>query len=217
MYQLAIFDLDGTLLDTIKDLGVACNVALEAYGYPQHDIEAYKYFVGNGIYKLVERALPEDQRGEETVTRVKATFDAYYEAHKADFTRPYEGIKEALERMQKKGVHLAVVTNKAHAFALQLIEEELPDLIEKVLGQREGIPTKPHPVGVLEMLAHFKVEATSCIYIGDSNVDIQTAQQAGVTSIGVVWGFRGESELREAGADYLVSQPKELVEIIVGQ
>lgn len=215
MIKLVIFDLDGTLLNSITDLGNACNVALKQFGYPLHDEQAYKKFVGNGIYKLVERSLPKEARNQENVLKVKAIFDAYYKAHSLDETRPYPGIELLLMKLKEKGIHCGVVTNKAHEYAVELTQRFFADTIEKTLGQREGIPTKPHPQGVLEMMTYFQVEPSECLYIGDSNVDIQTAKAAGVTSIGVLWGFREAKELENEGANYLAENVKDLEKIIL--
>lgn len=217
MYQLAIFDLDGTLLDTISDLSTACNVALETFGYPLHREETYKTYVGNGIYKLVERSLPLEARKEENVLRVKEVFDAYYKAHSLDQTKPYVGIINLLKNLKKQGISCGVVTNKAHPYAVELVKLFFGDLIEHTVGQREGIPTKPHPQGVLEMMMHFKVPHEACIYIGDSNVDMQTAQAAQLKSIGVLWGFRSREELIQSGATYLVENTEQLEAIITGK
>lgn len=215
MIKLVVFDLDGTLLNSITDLGNACNVALKQFGYPLHDEQAYKKFVGNGIYKLVERSLPKEARNQENVLKVKAIFDAYYKAHSLDETRPYPGIELLLMKLKEKGIHCGVVTNKAHEYAVELTQRFFADTIEKTLGQREGIPTKPHPQGVLEMMTYFQVEPSECLYIGDSNVDIQTAKAAGVTSIGVLWGFREAKELENEGANYLAENVKDLEKIIL--
>ncbi|MEE1072913.1 MAG: HAD family hydrolase [Cellulosilyticum sp.] len=215
MIKLVIFDLDGTLLNSITDLGNACNVALKQFGYPLHDEQAYKKFVGNGIYKLVERSLPKEARNQENVLKVKAIFDAYYKAHSLDETRPYPGIELLLMKLKEKGIHCGVVTNKAHEYAVELTQKFFAATIEKTLGQREGIPTKPHPQGVQEMMAYFQVEPSECLYIGDSNVDIQTAKAAGVTSIGVLWGFREAKELENEGANYLAENVKDLEKIIL--
>lgn len=216
MYQAAIFDLDGTLLNTISDLSTACNTALEEFDYPQHDEETYKTYVGNGIYKLVERSVPIDKRDRADVLQVKAVFDAYYSEHSLDQTKPYEGIVELLTKLKEKGIACGVVTNKAHPYAQKLMELFFGDLIDHTLGQREGVPTKPHPQSVIEMMSYFKVLPEDCLYIGDSNVDMLTAQAAGVDSAGVLWGFRSKEELAKAGAKYIVRTPKELENILLG-
>lgn len=214
MIRLVIFDLDGTLLNTITDLKNACNVALEQFGYPLHDETAYKTYVGNGIYKLIERSLPQEARDEEKIYQVKAVFDAYYAAHSLDETKPYPGTEALLTHLQDKGIACGVVTNKAHDYAVHLVDRFFGKGIQLTLGQREGIPTKPNPQGVKEMMAYFKVKPEACLYVGDSNVDIETARAAGVPSIGVLWGFREEAELRVAGADYLAEDVSVLESII---
>ena len=215
MYQLAIFDLDGTLLDTIEDLSNACNYALKSFGYETHDVAAYKYFVGSGIYKLVERALPEGAKDEASVLKVKAVFDEYYGAHSEDYTKPYEGIQEALTILNAKGIQCAVLTNKAQVYATELIKRQFKDQIAFVMGQREGVPTKPNPIGIYDLIKKFDVQKEACIYMGDSDIDMLTAKNAGVTSIGVLWGFRTKEELLNAGAHHLAEKPEELVKLIL--
>ena len=216
-WKVVIFDLDGTLLNTIADLGNACNVAMEAFGYPKHDEATYKTYVGNGIYKLVERSIPASMRNEAHVKEVKTVFDAYYKAHSLDETRPYFGIETLLEHLNKQGIACGVVTNKAHEYAVDLMKRFFGEAIGHTLGQREGVPTKPNPQAVYEMMTYFEAKPEECLYVGDSNVDIQTAKAAGVTSVGVLWGFRGEDELRAEGADYLVSSTQELEDLILGK
>lgn len=203
MYDLVIFDLDGTLLDSIGDLMTACNVALGHFNYPTHEEEAYKQFVGNGIYKLVERALPREARTTERINEVKAVFETYYKAHSLDQTRPYEGIINLLETLKAAGIRCCILTNKAEGYAKELVAHFFPGLIDEVVGQREGIPTKPDPIGITQLLQTYHIEPSKCLYVGDSNVDVQTGQNAGVAVCGVLWGFRSEKELREAGATYL--------------
>lgn len=215
MKRLVIFDLDGTLLNTISDLMKACNHALGKFGYPLHDEASYKKFVGDGIYKLVERSLPKEAQDEANVLRVKAVFDAYYKEHSLDETKPYPGILELLSNLKAQGVYCGVVTNKAHQYAVELVKQFFGETIDETLGQREGIPTKPHPQSVHEMMSHFNVEPEACLYIGDSNVDIQTAKAAGIPSIGVLWGFRDEVELKGEGADYIVKDAKALEALII--
>ena len=215
MYKLAIFDLDGTLLDTIEDLKNACNYALQTHGFETHETEAYKYFVGSGIYKLIERALPETARDTSVVLKVKATFDTYYKAHSEDATKPYEGIISLLTCLKEKGIQCAVLTNKAEPYAKALVSRQFGDLVAHVIGQKEGVATKPDPIGIDTLLKRFHCTKTECIYIGDSDVDIFTAQNAQVTSVGVLWGFRTKQELKVAGAHYLVESPKALENIIL--
>lgn len=216
-WKVVIFDLDGTLLNTIADLGNACNVAMEAFGYPKHDEATYKTYVGNGIYKLVERSVPASVRNEVHIKEVKAVFDAYYKAHSLDETKAYPGIETLLTHLKEQGIACGVVTNKAHEYAVELMKQFFGELIDHTLGQREGVPTKPNPQAVHEMMAYFKAKPEECLYIGDSNVDIQTAKAAGVTSVGVLWGFRGAEELKAEGADHLVSSAMALEELILGE
>lgn len=212
--KAAIFDLDGTLLNTLTDLAVACNHALETYGYPTHQVEAYKMFVGNGVYNLVKRILPEDAQDEETRAKVKAAFDAYYEAHTVDFTKPYDGISEMLDALKKKGVKMIVISNKAHNFVVQLIQDIFPGIFDVILGQRDYVPKKPDPAAVFEALGQVAVAPENTIYVGDSGVDMQTGKNAGLLTIGVAWGFRGEAELLENGADAIVHLPEEIIDFI---
>ncbi len=216
MYQLAIFDLDGTLLDSIKDLSMACNFALKSFGYKAHTTEAYKRFVGSGVYKLIERAMPPEKRTPMSIQEVKAVFDNYYGAHSLDYTKPYEGILELLEGLKTAGVYTTVLSNKPHLYTVELVERFFGEGIDKALGQRENVPIKPHPVGIQELLAAFDIPKEKCIYIGDSDIDMQTAKAAGVTSVGVLWGFRDRKELIESGADYLAADATALKEIILG-
>lgn len=214
MYKLAIFDLDGTLLDTIEDLANASNYALKQHEFEGHETYKYKKFVGDGVYKLVERILPESHRDEVTRAKVKETFDWYYKIHSFDCTKPYEGILEVLEGLREKGVHTAVVSNKPHLFAKELVKNVFGERIELAYGQRDGLPTKPDPHTVEEVIRHFGIKKEECIYIGDTNVDIFTGKNAGVKTIGVLWGFREREELVAAGADYVVEEVGELSEII---
>ena len=198
--SLVIFDLDGTLLDTIGDLAVACNAVLGVRGLPQHTYEEYCHFVGNGILRLVERALPEPLRTPETVAAVRADFVKYYTEHIDAHTRPYDGIPELIAELARRGVALAVASNKFQAGTEKLVGLFFPGVtFAAVLGQRPGVPLKPSP---------------AVLYVGDSGVDIETAAAAGVRSAGVTWGFRDRAELIAAGARHLVDRPGELLELL---
>ena len=213
--KLAIFDLDGTLLDTIADLAHSTNYALRQNGFPEHPVEAYNFFIGNGINKLFERALPENEKTEENVMQVRKTFLPYYDLHLKDYTKPYNGIHELLIKLQSAGVMPAVASNKYHSATVKLIENLFPDIsFVAILGQREGVPVKPDPAIVYDILKIAKVLPEETIYIGDSGVDIQTAANSRVTSIGVTWGFRPREELESAGANHIVNQPEEILSII---
>lgn len=213
--QLAIFDLDGTLLDTVADLANATNYALSLCGYPTHPTDAYYQFVGNGINMLFFRALPEDVRTEENVMRIRSLFVPYYNEHNADDSRPYEGITELLELLQDKEIIIAVASNKYQQATKKLVQYFFPTIrFAAIYGQREGIPVKPDPTVVNDILEETGISRTRTIYIGDSGVDMQTAHNAGVESIGVTWGFRDEKELRENGACHIVSKAEEILPLM---
>lgn len=217
MKKLAIFDLDGTLLNTIEDLGYAANHALQAHGYPTHSIASYPFFVGNGVRRLIERVLPEDARTEATIDRLLVTFKEYYNDHNTDYTKPYEGIPELLSLLSSRGVAIAVASNKYQAATEKLISHFFPTLsFIAVEGQKEGVPVKPDPSIVFEILAKAKTPKADTIYIGDSGVDMETARRACVDSVGVTWGFRPEKELVENHADTIVNSPGDIAKLIFG-
>lgn len=213
--SLVIFDLDGTLLNTIDDLGYACNHALEACGFPTHAIEEYPRLVGNGVNKLIERALPEGQKDEETVMRVRAHFVPYYNAHNCDFTRPYDGIPELLESLKARGCMLAVASNKYQAATEKIVSHFFPGVFDVVLGEREGVPRKPDPQIVRDIEAKLQrdeVPSTySVLYVGDSLVDQATAANAGVPFVACSWGFVAREKLVEAGCEHIIDSPRELL------
>jgi len=215
MIKLIIFDLDGTLLNTIDDLADCANHVLQQNGYPVHEIEAYKYFVGNGVEMLLRRALPKNIP-ETAFSEILKQFMNYYEIHKADKTAPYEGMVETLEQLQDKGILLAVATNKPHELLPELMHYYFPSIKwAAVFGNRKNIPIKPHPQIVCDILAAVqqttkKINKEEILYVGDTAVDMETAQNAGITKIGALWGFRTKEELEQAGADYIISCPQEL-------
>ena len=213
--QLVIFDLDGTLLDTVADLANATNQALEQCGFPTHPVGAYYQFVGNGINKLFARALPAEHSNEENVQRIRSLFVPYYNQHNADCSRPYPGLVELLRTLQSGGVLLAVASNKYHEATLKLVRHFFPDIrFAAIYGQREDVPIKPAPDIVFDILRETGVAKESALYVGDSGVDMQTARNAGVESVGVTWGFRSEEELRECGAAHIVYDAKEIWQIV---
>lgn len=215
MTELVIFDLDGTLLNTIGDLAASCNTVLGAHGLPQHSYEAYCRFVGNGIMRLVERALPEAMRTPEMVAAVRRDFVTYYTEHIDIHTEPYDGIPELLDRLTAQGVRLAVASNKFQTGTEKLIRRFFPEVpFEVVLGQREGVPLKPDPAVVGEILGTTGTVRENVLYVGDSGVDMQTAAAAGIRSVGVTWGFRQRAELEEAGAWRIVDHPREILEAL---
>lgn len=215
MKKLVIFDLDGTLLNTIADLAASTNHALRQLGIGEHPLESYPTFVGNGIRKLFERALPATLRTPEMVEKVREIFLAYYDVHNVDETVPYEGILSLLEKLQNMGVQLAVASNKYQSATEKLIAFYFPAIkFVSVLGQREGIPTKPDSRIVQDILATAQVTAEDTLYVGDSGVDMQTAHNAGIESVGVSWGFRPISELEANGAEHVIHQAEELLSFI---
>lgn len=216
MVKAVIFDLDGTLLDTIEDLANACNYSLSTLGYEVYKIDEYKRFIGNGRYKLIERILPEGSKKGDSFNRALALFDQYYGEHMVDMTRPYEGIIDLLDCLIEKGIKLAIVSNKPHEFTTEVVEKYFGNSFEIVYGQREGCPVKPDPRTIFEVIDRIEVDLQNCVYVGDSDVDIKTARNAGIKSIGVAWGFRGQGELEEAGADFIATSVKELEKIILG-
>ena len=210
--ELVIFDLDGTLLDTIGDLAVACNAMLAVRGLPQHSYEEYCHFVGNGILRLVERALPEPLRTPENVALARADFVRYYTEHIDVYTKPYPGIPELLAELTRRGIRVAVASNKFQAGTEKLIRLFFPEIpFAAVFGQRPDVPLKPDPAVVGEILACTGVPRERVLYVGDSGVDMETARAAGVRSAGVTWGFRDRGELVAAGAGRLVDRAEELL------
>lgn len=212
--MLVIFDLDGTLLNTIADLAEASNYALEKCGYPVHSPAAYPFYVGNGVRRLLERVLPEEERTPENIDRMHAYFVEYYGANLTCHTRPYPGIVELLHGLRDNGIEIAVASNKYQAAVSELIGHYFPDLEwAAVAGQREGVPVKPDPSIVFGILSECPTPKSEVLYVGDSGVDMVTARRAAVTSIGVTWGFRGEKELRENYADHIVDSPSRILHL----
>lgn len=216
MYKCVIFDLDGTLLDTLEDLADAGNYALEQLGYPPHEVEKYKYFVGNGIPKLIESILP---HGSDSESYDKACdfFSGYYSLHSTDKTKPYNGICDLLEKLKVNGIKTGVASNKDHDFSEKLVNAFFGDLIQIVCGRKDGVPKKPAPFSVNYIMEQLGVNKSETLYVGDSNVDMMTAANAGLKSCGVLWGFRRENELRESGAHFIVKNVDELYNIIIDQ
>ena len=215
MKKLIIFDLDGTLIDTIADLAGAANYALKSLDYPIHPTETIRTFVGNGINKLLERALPECERTEINVMRMRSHFVPYYDLHNADLSQPYPGIVSLLEALQTKGVMTAVASNKYQAATEKLIRHYFPQIqFVEVLGQREGVNVKPDPTIVFDILRKANVSPEDVLYVGDSGVDMQTAINAGVDAVGVTWGFRPRAELEGFCPKGLIDKAEELLRFV---
>ena len=212
MYKIYIFDLDGTLLDTLSDLAAAVNYALRTHGMPEHSIDDVRRFVGNGVRKLMERAIP-DGAANPQFDETFATFRQYYMAHSLDTTRPYEGIPETLAALKERGCRLAVVSNKMMAATQELCQHFFPDTIEVAIGENEAesIRKKPAPDTVFAALRQLGVGKEGAVYVGDSDVDLETARQSGLPCISVLWGFRDRDFLIKHGAKTFISAPQELL------
>lgn len=214
-YQLAIFDLDGTLLNTIGDLAVGCNHILSGEGLPTHTYEQYCMMVGNGVKRLVERALPEECRTPEYIEEMRRRFVEFYYDHIDTHTTPYAGIVELLAELQQRGVKLAVASNKFQAGVVRLMERFFPEIhFEATLGGRPGIPAKPEPDIANEIIRLVGVTPDSTLFIGDSGVDMLTAHAAGAVAVGCAWGFRSREELIETKADHIIDHPSEILGLI---
>ena len=212
--MLLIFDLDGTLINTIDDLGQACNHALSACGFPTYKIEDYPRLVGNGINKLIERALPEEHRNEATVLRLREYFVPFYDQHNCDLTRPYDGIPELLQTLKAAGHTLAVASNKYQAATEKIVAHFFPNTFDVVLGEREGIPRKPDPQIVWDIIHRLSPLASNLspiYYVGDSLVDAETAKAAKLPFVACTWGFCTKEQLQTAQPNYMVSHPSEIL------
>lgn len=210
-YRAAVFDLDGTLLNTLADLADSGNELLASYGMAPHPEPAFRYFVGNGSRKLMERILP--GKSPEQIDEALGRYKAIYEKHLTAKTTPYEGIAETLSALKARGVRMAVCTNKHISAAEALIRKYFPaDTFDAFEGDRSGVPRKPDPAHVRIVLEKMGVRPEETVYLGDSGVDMQTAVNAGTLPVGVLWGFREKDELMENGAQILLSKPSELLE-----
>ncbi|WNG40723.1 HAD family hydrolase [Archangium violaceum] len=213
--RAALFDLDGTLLDSLHDIGAAMNHALASQGLPVHPLAAYRHFVGEGVQVLVSRAVPADRA--ELQAPVLAAYRAFYAEHMQDHTRPFPGIPALLARLADEGVKLAVLSNKPDASTRRLVADLLPDVrFGAVYGERSGVPRKPDPTAALSIAAELGVGPGDCAFIGDTGVDMETARAAGMYGVGVTWGFRGEEELQTHGARVLARTADELLQALVG-
>ena len=213
-YSAVVFDLDGTLLNTLTDLHASVNIALDHYGMPPRTMDEVRTFLGNGYLYLIAHCVPYNTP-DEKIAEVLEYFEKYYYSHSMDTTCPYEGIPELLAELQRRGVRLAVASNKFQAGTEKLIGRYFPDIrFDVVLGQRPDVPLKPDPAVVGEILTATGVAAGEVLYVGDSGVDMQTAAAAGVRSAGVTWGFRTRAELEQSGARHIVDRPAELLGLL---
>ena len=213
--QGIIFDLDGTLLDTLADIGDSVNLMLAEYGFPGHTTDDYRRFIGNGIHMLVTRALPIDGRSEEMIDAcVRRARELYWENWNRK-TRPYAGITELLDHLKTRGLPLAVLSNKPHDFTIRYVKAYFDRWDFKVVvGQSDRFPVKPDPASALDIARRMGLPPESFLFVGDSAVDMQTASAAGMHAVGVAWGFKGPQELRETGCRTLVDHPLEILPLV---
>jgi len=213
--MIVIFDLDGTLLNTIDDLATAANAALVSGGFAKRSLEECQSFVGNGIMKLLERALPDGEQTAQNVARIRPAFFSYYDAHLTDFTRPYTGIAQLLKQLCARGIKLAVASNKYQSATEKLIKHFFAGIsFTAVLGQRENVPIKPDAQVVREILSLAGETEKTCLYIGDSDVDMQTARNAGVRACAVTWGFRKREVLEKYNPDFYADIPADILRFL---
>lgn len=208
-----IFDLDGTLLDTLEDLTDSVNYAMQQFGLPTHTLDAVRGFVGNGVATLIRRAIPQGAENP-SYEAILAAFKEHYAKHCEDKTRPYEGIMEALALLQKQGYHLAIVSNKFDGAVKQLCKKYFGEYISVAIGESDQVKRKPAPDTVYQALRELGSEGSRAIYVGDSEVDLQTAQNAQLRCVSVTWGFRTKEQLLNAGADLIIRTPQELPELL---
>ncbi len=214
-YKAVLFDLDGTLLDTLEDLADSANHALAEMRMPEHPVDAYRYFVGDGMMTLIERIVPDDRRNEKIILETADAFRRHYSGNWHVKTRAYPGIREMLTALVDAGLQLAILSNKPQDFTELCVERLLGDFpFAPVLGQREGIPKKPDPAGALEIAEILNTAPEQFLYLGDTSIDMYTAGRAGMCAVGVLWGFRTERELRESGADHLLRAPSDLLTLL---
>ena len=215
MIKTILFDLDGTLLNTIDDLADAGNWVCAQHGWPTFTVEQFKHMVGNGIPKLIERFSPESARTPDQLAATLAEFTARYDAHKEDKTAPYPGIPELLDALKAEGIQTAVFSNKADPLCGKIIEHYFgAGSFSIVRGNRPGVPTKPDPTGVYSLMKDLGADTSSTLFVGDSDVDILTGHNAGLPAMGALWGFRGRAELTAAGADALAAVPTDILDFV---
>jgi phosphoglycolate phosphatase len=215
MPKAVLFDLDGTLLNTLYDLADSGNYVLSLNGWPVHEAEAYKYFVGDGVTVLLRRILPEAHRTPDEIERVKKVFVEHYQVHAIDKTKPYDGVEEMLDSVKKSGLKMAVISNKPDAQTQYIVSKFFGDgLFDYVIGNRSDLPLKPDPAIVRLTLESLGVSSADALYVGDTGTDMKTAKNAGCFAVGVTWGFRPKEELLENGADIIINAPDEIAGLL---
>ncbi|MBQ7046058.1 MAG: HAD-IIIA family hydrolase [Clostridia bacterium] len=217
MIKAALFDLDGTLTNSLKDLATAVNFAITKHGYPKQPLEKFNMFVGDGMLKMVERAIAPAKVDDERLLFLKEEFLGYYSEHYADYTTNYKGVPELLDSLRKKGIKIAVVTNKDTDMAIALLNKVYGDMFDFIIGKQEGLAAKPAPDSSYLAMKALGVTADECVFLGDSGVDMQTANNCGATAVGVTWGFRSKEELLSNGAKYIIDEAHELLDILEGK
>ena len=214
MYKAVIFDLDGTLVNSLEDLAVATNYALEQHGFKAYPLDDYKYLIGDGMVKLIERAIPDNALNEDTFKSVFNGFMGYYREHCLVHTYVYDGVMDAILQLNKMGLKLAVVSNKADNMTNLIVKNYFGEIFTAVTGKREGYPTKPDPTLTLKIIEEMGVKPHECIFVGDSGMDCKNAVNSGCYPLGVLWGFRKSEELLENGAKTLIEHPNEIVPFV---
>ncbi|MBQ5764514.1 MAG: HAD-IA family hydrolase [Clostridia bacterium] len=218
MFKAAFFDLDGTLVNSLYDLAASTNHVIAKYGFNKREVDEFKYFVGDGIPKMLQRAIGKEIETE-TFEKIKNEFLQYYAEHCADETCAYEGIVGLLMFLKSKGVKLAVVTNKAQEMAEKVVDEVFGFVLkfDYILGMQPGIPAKPDPTGVLMAMDKLGVKPNECVFVGDTGMDVAAGVNAGAYAVGVLWGYREKDELEKSGAVAFAKEPKEIANIVMGE
>lgn len=210
-YKAAIFDLDGTLLNTLLDIAIPVNLVLEQYGLPTHKVEDFRYLIGNGVSNLVYRALPSEVAETTLYSKILDKVLEEYKRHLNKSTKPYEGITEILDYLTNIGVSINILSNKADEFMDEVVKQYFSEFnFDFIFGARHGVPLKPNPHSIFEIMSELDIDSNECIFVGDSDADMQAAKNAGVYAVGVNWGFRGKEELLRNGADIVIDTPYEL-------
>ena len=213
-FQGVVFDLDGTLVNSLDDIADSMNAVLQRHGFPVHEAVAYKLFIGNGIRNLVRVTLPESYRDEATIHACHNEMVALYEKNCLNKTKPYDGMVSLLNELKSRGLQLSVFSNKADAFTNRIVRALLPEFFEIVLGLRSDAPKKPDPWGALYIAKTLDLHPEQFLYVGDSDIDMQTAKNAGMCAVGALWGFRSREELLAGGAEYLIAHPMDLAKLL---